>query len=226
MNNIAGYDSILNESWNTLHQANHDTTAYHHRAIQLTNWKRLRDFISLGVAPGLLASTTVWDNTPLRNLLIMIAGICSISSWLWYIFGSSYNWDIQLQTSIDVPSKLKLIIPEIKEEIEIFNKAKNQNNIQLMDQSAKRLKKLKEKANSLHQKIVDQQVHVKPWMNLLAQQDTMRFHEGQCGVCYQKWIPGSDVLNSDKAKEFIKNAKNKKVDDYCEFCGQRMPNKI
>ncbi len=42
--------------------ANHMAVAYRHRATQLTKWKRLRDFISLGVAPGLLCATFVWES--------------------------------------------------------------------------------------------------------------------------------------------------------------------
>ena len=128
-NSLSGYDSILQDAWSALQTASHMAVAYRLRATQLTKWKRLRDFISLGVAPGLLCATFVWENLALRNSLFVISGICSVSSWSWVIFGFSYNWDNQLRLSIDIPPKLSLIISEINENIEIFTIAQSSSNI-------------------------------------------------------------------------------------------------
>ena len=222
--NNPGSNSVLEESWTTLHHANHMAEAYRYRATQLTKWKRLRDFISLGVAPGLLFATFVWDNSLLRTILLVISGICSVSSWSWFIFGFSYNWDNQLRLSIDVPLKLKLIISEIKEEIEVFTTAKQNQDNKAIEQTASKLKKLMQQVNSLNEDIDREQVYAKPWMNLMAQQHTMRYQNGKCGSCYQEWIPGSEVFNSDNAKEFLKKAKQKKLKGRCESCGQKLPN--
>lgn len=217
-------DTIFKEAWTTLHQANHTAEAYRYRATQLTKWKRLRDFLNLGVAPTLLLATFVWENTVVRNVLLAASGICSISSWSWVIFGFSYNWDNQLRLSIDVPLKLKLIISEIKEEIEIFVTARNNQDNKAEEQSANKLKKLMQQVHNLNEDIEREQVYAKPWMNLMAQQHTMRYQYGKCGSCYQEWIPGSEVFNSDNAKEFLKKAKQKKLKGRCESCGQKLPN--
>jgi hypothetical protein len=157
-----------------------------YRATQLTKWKRLRDFISLGVAPALLSTTFVWENPILRTTLFVISGLCSVSSWTWFIFGFSNNWDNQLQLSIDVPIKLRLIIPEIKEEIDNLQAAQQNQDKTAIKQTCQKLKKLIQQVNSLHEDIDRQQVFSKPWMNLLAQQHTMKFHQGKCGSCYQE----------------------------------------
>lgn len=196
--------------------------AYRLRATQLTKWKRLRDFISLGVAPGLLCATFVWENIVLRNALFVISGICSVSSWVWVIFGFSYNWDNQLRLSIDVPLKLSLIVSEIKERIEIFGAAQRNNNTQIAEETVNRLKNLMQQVHSLNEEIEREQVYAKPWMNLIAQQNTMRFFDGKCGSCYQSWIPGSEVFNSDKAKKFLEKAKRNKLTSICESCGQKL----
>ena len=221
--NFSGYDSVLKEAWATLHTASHLATAYRLRATQLTQWKRLRDFISLGVAPGLLVATFVWENVVLRSFLFIISGVCSVSSWAWVIFGFSYNWDNQLRLSIDVPPKLSLIISEIKEGIEIFTAEQRDNNTQVAEQSSNKLKGLIQQVHCLKEDIEREQVHVKPWMNLRAQQETLRFNDGKCGSCYQPWIPGSDVFNSDKAKRFLSEAKRKNLKGICESCGQKLP---
>lgn len=222
--NLCGYDSVLQEAWTTLHTANHMAVAYRHRATQLTKWKRLRDFISLGVAPGLLCATFVWENVVLRNSLFIISGICSVSSWVWFIFGFSYNWDNQLKLSIDIPPKLSLIISEIKENIEIITASQNNNKTQTAEPSFHKLKKLIHQVRTINEDAEREQVHAKPWMNLIAQQDTMRFYDGQCGSCYQRWIPGSEVLNSDLAKKLLNEAKRGKLKGICRACGQNLPN--
>ncbi len=222
--NLTGYDSILQEAWATLQKANHMAVAYRLRATQLTKWKRLRDFISLGVAPGLLSATFVWENIVLRNTLFIISGICSVSSWIWVIFGFSYNWDNQVRLSIDFPPKLSLIVSEMREKIEIFVAAQRNNNTQVAEETANKLKSLMQQVHSLNKDIEREQVYAKPWMNLIAQQDTMRFYDGKCGACYQTWIPGSEIFNSDKAKKFLKRAKHKNLNGICESCGQKLPN--
>lgn len=221
---LSGYDSILQDAWAALHMASHMAVAYRLRATQLTKWKRLRDFISLGVAPGLLCATFVWENVVLRNSLFIISGICSVSSWAWVIFGFSYNWDNQLRLSIDIPPKFSLIISEIKENIEIFTNAQNSNNVQVVERSSNKLRSLIHQVHSLREDIEREQVYAKPWMNLMAQQDTMRFNNGKCGSCYQSWVPGSGVFNSDQAKKFLNAAKRKKLKGVCESCGQKLPN--
>lgn len=199
--------------------------AYRYRATQLTKWKRLRDFISLGVAPGLILMTFGWDSLWLRNVSLILSGLCSVSAWVWVIFGYSNNWDNQLQLSIDIPIKLRLIVSEIKEEIEIFTTAKDNQNTKVREQTGNKLKKLMHQVHSLNEDIEREQVYVKPWMNLMAQQHTMRYQNGKCGSCYQKWIPRSEVFNSDNAKEFLKKAKQKKLKNVCESCGQKLTSK-
>lgn len=222
--NFSGYDSVLQDAWTSLHMANHMGVAYRFRATQLTKWKRLRDFISLGVAPGLLFATFVWGNVVLRSSLFIISGICSVSSGAWVIFGFSYNWDNQLQLSIKIPPKLSLIVSELKENIEIFTNAQPTNNTQIIDQSASKIKSLMHQVHSLKEDIEREQVYAKPWMNLMAQQDTMRSHNSKCGSCYQPWIPGSEVFNSDQAKKFLNEARRKKPKGICGSCGQKLQN--
>lgn len=223
--NLSGYDSTLEEAWTTLHKANHLVIAYRFRATELTQWKRLRDFVSLGVAPGLLCATFVWENAILRNVLFVISSSCSVSSWVWVIFGFSNNWENQLSLSIDVPIKLSLIVSEIKEKIEVFSASRRDNNAQVAEVTANKLKILIQQVHSLNENIEREQVYVRPWMNLIAQQNTMRFYDGKCASCYQLWIPGSEVFNSDKAKNFLKKAKRNKLTNTCEFCGQKLPSK-
>lgn len=141
-NSSAGFDSVIKEALLTLYDANHKAIAYKLRASQITKWKRLRDFVSLGVAPGLLIATTVWQNEPLRNFLVIFSGVCSLSSWLWFLFGFSYNWDNQLRVSLDIPLKLTEIVVEIKENIEIYTNAINNNNIQVTKDTILMLKNL------------------------------------------------------------------------------------
>lgn len=222
-NSSAGFDSVLSEAWATIQDANHKAVAYNLRASQITKWKRLRDFVSLGVAPGLLMATTVWQNEPLRNSLVIISGICSLSSWLWFLFGFSYNWDNQLRLTIDIPLKLTEIVSEMKENIEIFTNARNSNNIQIAEGAVLRLRNLMQRMNSLRQEIQRDQVYASPWMNLMATQDTMRTCNAKCGSCDQMWIPRSEIFNSDKAKIFLNKARKNKLKGVCEFCGQRLP---
>ncbi|HEY9728433.1 MAG TPA: hypothetical protein V6D50_18450 [Chroococcales cyanobacterium] len=103
----AGFDSVLREAWATLQDANHKAVAYDFRASEITKWRRLRDFASLGVAPFLLMAPTVWQNELLRNVLVALSTVASLSSWLWFILGLSYNWDNQLRLTIELPLKLK-----------------------------------------------------------------------------------------------------------------------
>lgn len=222
----SGFDSVISEAWATLQDANHKAVAYNLRATQITKWKRLRDFISLGVAPGLLIATTVWNNEILRNFFVVFSGICSLSSWLWVLFGLSYNWENQLRVSIDVPPKLSEIVSEIKETIEIFTNAQNINSHQEARDAAAKLREFIQRVNSLRQEIRRDQVYASPWMNLMATQDTMQSCSGKCGSCYQMWIPGSEIFNSDKAKKFLKKAKQGKIKGVCEFCGQKLPTKL
>jgi len=220
-----GFDSVISEAWATLQDANHKAVAYSLRATQITKWKRLRDFISLGVAPGLLIATTVWNNEILRNSLVAFSGICSLSSWLWVLFGLSYNWENQLRVSIDVPPKLSEIVSEMKETIEVFTNAQNNNNHQEARDAVAKLRDLVQRVNSLRQEIRRDQVYANPWMNLMATQDTMQCCSGKCGSCYQMWTPGSEIFNSDKAKKFLRKAKKGKINGVCEFCGQQLPTK-
>lgn len=222
--NFPGSESVVQEAWTTLHGANHMAVAYRYRATQLTQWKRLRDFISLGVAPALLCVTFVWENVILRSSLFIISGLCSVSSWAWMIFGFSYNWDNQLRLSIDIPLKLTPIISELKESIEVFNQAKRNSDKKVIEQTSDKIKKLIKKINELKEEIEREQVYAKPWMNLMAQQHTMRLYDGKCGSCYQHWIPGSQVFNSDHAKKFLNKAKLKRIKGLCESCGQKLPN--
>lgn len=219
----AGFDSVISEAWATLQDANHKALAYRLRASQITKWKRLRDFISLGVAPGLLMATTVWDNALLRNFCVVFSGVCSLSSWLWFLFGFSYNWENQLRVSIDIPPKLEEIVSEMKENIEIFAHTRNSNNAQAAEGSITKLRNLIQQVNSLRQEIQRDQVYASPWMNLIATQNTLQFCSAKCGACYQMWVPGSEVFNSDRAKRFLKKAKQGKLKGVCEFCGQRLP---
>lgn len=220
----AGLESILKEGWAAIHEGNHLSEAYRHRAIQITKWRRLRDFINLGVAPSLILATSVGDNYWLRNILLAISALCSISSWTWVIFGFSYNWENQLKLSIDIPSELRLIVSEIKEEIEIFVNAKQNQNDLILEQTASKIKKLIRQVHSARSKIEYQQVYVAPWMNLMAQQNTMRLHNAKCGSCGHEWIIGSKIFNSDEAREFIKKAKQKKIQGICADCGQKHSN--
>ncbi|MEG4118407.1 hypothetical protein QUA43_13150 [Microcoleus sp. N9_B4] len=219
----SGFDSVISEAWVTLQDANHKALAYNLRASQITKWKRLRDFVSLGVAPGLLIATTVWNNELLRNFLVVFSGLCSLASWLWVLFGLSYNWDNQLRVSIDVPPKLSELVSEMKEAIEIFTNAQNNNKQQEAKDAAAKLRILIQRVNSLGHEIRRDQVYASPWMNLMATQNTMQSCSAKCGSCYQMWIPGSEVFNSDKAKRFLKKAKQGKIKGVCEFCGQNLP---
>ncbi|UKP01423.1 hypothetical protein [Nostoc sp. UHCC 0870] len=176
----AGFDTVISEAWATLQDANHKAVAYKLRASQLTKWKRLRDFISLGVAPGLLIATTVWDNALLRNFCVVFSGVCSLSSWLWFLFGFSYNWDNQLRVSIDIPPKLEEIVSAMKENLEILGHARNNNNLQASEVAITKLRNLIQQVNSLRQEIERDQVYVSPWMNLIATQNTLQF-------CNAKW---------------------------------------
>jgi hypothetical protein len=181
--------------------------------------------LELLVAPGLLIATTVWNNEILRNFLVVFSGVCSLSSWLWVLFGLSYNWENQLRVSIDVPPKLSEIVAEMKEAIEVFTNAQNSNNHQEARDAAAKLRELIQGVNSLRQEIRREQVYASPWVNLMATQETMQSCSGKCGSCHQMWIPGSEIFNSDKAKKFLKRAKQGKIKGICEFCGQKLPTK-
>jgi hypothetical protein len=117
------------------------------------------------------------------------------------------------------------MVSDIKESIEIFNNAQRNSNTPIAEQSASKIKSLMLQIYSLKEEIEREQVYAKPWMNLMAQQDTMRFHSSKCGSCYQSWIPGSEVFNSDQAKKFLNEAKRKNLKGFCGSCGQKLPNK-
>lgn len=218
-----GYDALLQEAWASLHCANHMAVAYRYRATQLTNWKRLRDFISLGVTPGLLIAISVWENALLRNILLVISGVCSVSSWLWFIFGFSYNWENQLRLSIEIPKELSIVVPKIREEIEAFAISRNNTHAQNLGDTVTKLRDLISQVRLLIQEIEREQVHVKPWMSLLAQQKTMKDYEGKCGTCNQQWVAGSEILNSEDAKRFLEKAQRNQLKGICKSCGQKLP---
>ncbi|MGM3304702.1 hypothetical protein ACSQ6I_01710 [Anabaena sp. WFMT] len=217
-----GYETVRKDAWFALQDANHLAVAYRLRATQLTKWKRVREFINLGVAPGLLSATFVWDNAVLRTILVVFSGLCSVSSWVWVIFGFSFNWDNQLSLSIEIPQKLSLLIPDIEENLESLTNLQNTNNGQEAEKAANKLKNLMQQVKSLKGELEREQVHIDPWMNLIAQQDTMRNRNGKCGSCYQEWIPGSKILNTDSAKALIKKVKTNKLQGICEDCGQQL----
>jgi hypothetical protein len=222
--NFSGYESVLQDAWDTLYQANHLAVSYRHRATQLTQWKRQRDFISLGVAPGLLCATFVWENVPLRTILYIISGLCSVASWVWVIFGFSYNWDNQLRLSLDTPPKFSSIVSDIKENIEIFQQSQQSKNTDIAEESYKKLKNLIDKFRESKTELEREQVLVSSWMNLMGQQNTMQlYHQNKCGSCYQNWKPGSVVFKSDEAKKFLQEAEKRKREDFCKFCGQKLP---
>ncbi|MFN7415540.1 MAG: hypothetical protein ACK5RT_16910 [Dolichospermum sp.] len=217
------YETLRKDAWSALQDANHLAVAYRLRATQLTKWKRVRDFISLGVTPGLLSATFVWENAVLRTILFIISGLCSVSSWVWVTFGLSFNWDNQLRLSIEIPQKLSLLMPDIEENLESLTNLQNTKNEQEAEKAANKLKNLVQQVKSLRGELEREQVHIKPWMNLIAQQDTMRNRNGRCGSCYQEWIPGSKILNTDAAKALIRKAKTNKLQRICEDCGQKLP---
>jgi hypothetical protein len=158
------YDTVLKDAWFALHDANHLAVAYRRRAIQLTKWKRIRDFINLGMAPSLILLAVVWENTLLRTVLFATSGICSISSWAWVIFGFAFNWDNQLRLSIEIPQKLSLLIPDIDEKIKILYETTSE---QEAKQAADKLRMLIRQVKGLRGELEREQVHIKPWMNLI-----------------------------------------------------------
>lgn len=213
------YDTLRKDAWHTLHDANHLAKAYRLRAIELTKWQRIRDFINLGVAPALLLLTFTWEDVLLRNILFCISGICSVSSWMWTIFGSAFNWNNQLHLSIEIPQKLSFIIPDIDENLKILHDANTEEEARL---AANKLKVLTRRVKELRGEIEREQVHVKSWMNLIAQQDTMQKYEATCLGCYQKWIPGSRILDQGRAIDLLKDSRRHKLKDICEQCGQKL----
>lgn len=221
MNSYADrYDKVLKDAWFALHDANHLAVAYRLRAIQLTKWRRIRDFINLGMAPSLILLAFVWENPLLRTILVIVSGICSISSWAWEIFGFAFNWDNQIRLSIEIPQKLSLLIPEIDENIKLLYETVSE---QEATQLANKLRLLTRQVKGLRGELEREQAHIKPWMNLIAQQDTMQRHDAKCLGCYQKWIPGSKILNQRTAQNLLRKAKSSKLQDSCEECGQKLP---
>ena len=216
------YDTVLKDAWFALHDANHLAVAYRRRAIQLTKWKRIRDFINLGMAPSLILLAVVWENTLLRTFLFIASGICSTSSWAWVIFGFAFNWDNQLRLSIEMPQKLSLLIPDIDEKIKFLYETTSE---QEAKQAADKLRMLTRQVKGLRGELEREQVHIKPWMNLIAQQDTMQKYNAKCAGCYQSWIPGTKILNQRTAQNLIGKAKKNKLKDICEECGQKLPNR-
>ncbi len=216
------YDTVLKDAWFALHDANHLAVAYRRRAIQLTKWKRIRDFINLGMAPSLILLAVVWENTLLRTVLFITSGICSISSWAWVIFGFAFNWDNQLRLSIEMPQKLSLLIPDIDEKIKLLYETTSESEAK---QAAEKLRMLTRQVKGLRGELEREQVHIKPWMNLIAQQDTMQKYNAKCAGCYQNWIPGTKILNQRTAQNLLATAKNNKLKDICEECGQKLPNR-
>jgi hypothetical protein len=114
-------------------------------------------------------------------------------------------------------------MPDIEENLESLTNLQNTKNEQEAEKAANKLKNLVQQVKSLRGELEREQVHIKPWMNLIAQQDTMRNRNGRCGSCYQEWIPGSKILNTDAAKALIRKAKTNKLQRICEDCGQKLP---
>ncbi|HEY9728434.1 MAG TPA: hypothetical protein V6D50_18455 [Chroococcales cyanobacterium] len=111
----------------------------------------------------------------------------------------------------------------MRENIEIFINSRSADDTKSAEDAILKLKNLIQRMNYLRQEIQRDQVYASPWMNLMATQDTMRTCNARCSSCNQKWIPGSEIFNSDRAKFFLNKAKKNKLKGVCLFCGQKLP---
>lgn len=86
--------------------AYHLSHSYGQRAEQLTLWKRFLDFVSLGVAPGIVLLAV--DKPFLREAGLVISGICSSAVYVWFIFSYTFQWERQLDVSKKAASRARL----------------------------------------------------------------------------------------------------------------------
>lgn len=191
-------------------EAKYMSICYGLRADQITNGKRKLDFISLGVGPGLLM--LVADNSYLRKFGLGLAAVCSLAAYIWAIFIFSFQWDRQQEVARNASS----------EAIELFNRFENllaeANDSKTIEERLKQVMLSIERESkrfwNLNDEIDKATVHIKPWMKLMAQQQTMLEVGSSCGECGTYW---------DKKKHQTFSKANAKAfqpgDDTCANCG-------
>lgn len=200
------------EAEQQLAAAYHMSISYGLRADELTNWKRLLDFISLGVGPGIIL--IVADKPYLRQIGITLAGLCSIAAYIWIVFGCSFQWDVQKDTSRKTSSSSRDFYNRLRKllaEIEDSNITENRRR-QLLTAVEETLREFEQ----LIVRVEEASVRMKSWMTLIAQQQTMMELGTSCSVCEKYWDKAvHKPLFIADAKRFCK----KPNQAACRACG-------
>jgi hypothetical protein len=196
-----------------LSMARHIGFAHRERAVQLTKTKRFLEIVSLAIAPFFILSAVNTHDKTILTIAISIAGTLSLLVWVVKIIMLVQKIDKQLQSSIELPIQTDKLISDLKSLGETVNWGSP------TELESERIRNLIKEINRLHDELEKEQIYVEDWMNLIAQQRTMKQENLNCAICSR---PFNDIpFSKSKSKTRIKEIK-KDVDDskYCHTCGQ------
>ena len=196
--------------------ANHISGSYGKRASQLRNWKRTLDFISLGVAPGILL--VVVDKPYFREAGLVLAGLCSSAAYVWAVFTYTFEWARQLEVSQDATTRAHQISQQLKDvlgEIRARSTEEDGNPYELIPS----VEKLIGQYERMYAEINGAGIAIKPWMTLISQQETMLETKSLCGECGNHWDTTKHrMFSANEAKRFLKTRESNYPDN-CGTCG-------
>jgi hypothetical protein len=180
----------------------HMSIVYNLRADQLTKWKRRLEFVSLGVAPGIIL--IVVERPYVREAGIVVAGICSVAAYVWAVFGYTFHWERQLEVSRKAASAMRSLFNQIRNLLPVVRDPSS--SARTVQQCLKALAETEGDYEAIAKEIDESGTEVRPWMTLMAQQRTMVDLHTTCSVCNTAWDRTKDHLFSEaEAKRFCKD---------------------
>lgn len=193
----------------------------------MTKWSRARDFIALAVAPLILIVASRFSSgwTTTNQVLLILSFVCSTAAWFWAIGSMVYKLDNQLKLSLSIPQRLAILIPDLRYKLTKAATQDTTNRAILIDE----IRDIIEDFEKLRGTLENEQVFVDGWMNLVAQQQTLRLlkNEGsRCGDCGSEWLQSSEILSKKQAKKIIKTKDSGKLGANCSKCGQIIQNQL
>jgi len=202
--------------WKAIFDATLISKAHRFRAEQLTQWSRKHQVLNYCIAPSFLLVATQVNNPTFLSIAVIISGALSTVTFIWGMANFIHKHERQLFVSIDLPLRADGVVSDLK--IVMDNIDWSQPSQIHQNQIDNYLEKLK----GLRHTLETEQIYVENWMNIIAQQHTMRIEDIECGICNSKLTELQ--LNIKNAKKRAKKIKHNDEDnpEYCHCCGQKI----